>query len=110
MKMTNVHPFRWISPFGHWEEEFAHYKTYDEYKLYVIAIPFIKIQRFIFRLTPEDREALTLDNFKLKWSLVYGHRMGGRMLFFAFFGPCIYFWKKGYFNSILKKRMFLLAF
>lgn len=33
MKMTDLHPFRWIPPFGHWEEEFDNYKKYDEYAL-----------------------------------------------------------------------------
>uniref|UniRef100_A0A914XYP2 Uncharacterized protein n=1 Tax=Panagrolaimus superbus TaxID=310955 RepID=A0A914XYP2_9BILA len=91
MKMTDRHPFRWLPPFGQkaWEEEFENYKKFDEYML----------------LTPEDRGELTLEMFKFKWSLVYCHRMGGRSLFFLFMGPCIYFWKKGYFNSVLKKRM-----
>uniref|UniRef100_A0A914Q000 Uncharacterized protein n=1 Tax=Panagrolaimus davidi TaxID=227884 RepID=A0A914Q000_9BILA len=93
MKMTDRNPFRWIPPFGHWEEEFENYKKYDEYP----------------RLTEEDRENLTLSNFEFKWFLVYFHRMGGRFLFAAFFGPFIYFWIKGYFSDTLKKRMIFVA-
>ncbi|CAJ0945974.1 unnamed protein product, partial [Mesorhabditis belari] len=91
MKMTDRHPFTWIPPFGHWDEEFEKYKKFDEYKM----------------LPTEERQELTLNEFIFRWLLVYFHRIGGRMLFFVFFIPCGVFWYKGYFTSLLKRRMFM---
>lgn len=37
----------------------------------------------------------------------YGHRMWGRLIGAMFVIPAAIFWKKGYFNSALKKRVLI---
>jgi cytochrome c oxidase assembly protein subunit 15 len=70
-----------------WIEEFEKYKQYPEWKYY-----------------NKDRE-MTLNDFKFIFYMEWGHRMWGRCVGLTFFLPAAYFWKKGYFNSGLKKRM-----
>lgn len=70
-----------------WVKEFETYKEYPEWK-YV----------------NKDRE-MTLEEFKFIFYMEWGHRMWGRAVGLAFFIPAAYFWKKGYFNSGMKKRV-----
>jgi cytochrome c oxidase assembly protein subunit 15 len=37
----------------------------------------------------------------------YGHRMWGRLIGAMFVIPAAIFWRKGYFNSALKKRVLI---
>ena len=37
----------------------------------------------------------------------YGHRMWGRLIGAMFVVPAAIFWRKGYFNSALKKRVLI---
>jgi cytochrome c oxidase assembly protein subunit 15 len=69
-----------------WIEEFERYKEYPEWKY-----------------LNKDRE-FTLKDFKFIFYMEWSHRMWGRMTGLAFFLPAAYFWKKGYFNSAMKKR------
>lgn len=39
----------------------------------------------------------------------YGHRMWGRLIGAMFVIPAAIFWKKGYFNSALKKRVLIFG-
>jgi cytochrome c oxidase assembly protein subunit 15 len=70
-----------------WEEEFERYKQYPEWKY-----------------LNKDRQ-MSLNEFKFIFYMEWGHRMWGRMTGVLFLLPAAYFWKKGYFNSGLKKRM-----
>jgi cytochrome c oxidase assembly protein subunit 15 len=70
-----------------WIDEFDKYKQYPEWKYY-----------------NKDKE-MTLNDFKFIFYMEWGHRMWGRFVGFTFFLPAAYFWRKGYFNSGLKKRM-----
>lgn len=70
-----------------WEEEFAKYKEYPEYKY-----------------LNKDRE-MTLNDFKFIFYMEWGHRMWGRLTGMVFLVPAAYFLSKGYFNSGMKKRM-----
>ena len=70
-----------------WEEEFEKYKQFPEWKY-----------------LNKDRQ-MSLKEFKFIFYMEWGHRMWGRMTGVLFLLPAAYFWKKGYFNSGLKKRM-----
>nr|CAG4638396.1 EOG090X04TT [Cyclestheria hislopi] len=70
-----------------WEKEFERYKQFPEYK--------------------QLKKNLTLDEFKFIWHMEYGHRMWGRVIGAVFFIPAMIFWKKGFFNSGMKKRVLL---
>ncbi|CAF0822827.1 unnamed protein product [Brachionus calyciflorus] len=70
-----------------WIEEFERYKQYPEWKY-----------------LNKDRQ-MTLEEFKFIFYMEWSHRLWGRMIGLAFFLPAAYFWKKGYFNSGMKKRM-----
>ena len=48
---------------------------------------------------------MTLSDFKFIFYMEWGHRMWGRAVGIAFLLPAAYFWKKGYFNSSMKKRI-----
>ena len=39
----------------------------------------------------------------------YGHRMWGRLIGAAFIIPAAIFWRKGYFNSSMKKRVMIFG-
>ncbi|XP_030756700.1 cytochrome c oxidase assembly protein COX15 homolog [Sitophilus oryzae] len=71
-----------------WEEEFAKYQQYPEFKL-------------------KNRE-MTLSEFKFIWHMEYGHRQWGRLIGVVFLIPAVYFWARGRFTPALKKRV--LAF
>nr|CAG4649270.1 EOG090X04TT [Scapholeberis mucronata]SVE93568.1 EOG090X04TT [Scapholeberis mucronata] len=72
-----------------WEIEFEKYKKYPEFKL----------------LKP----GITMEEFKFVWHMEYGHRMWGRLIGATFVIPAAFFWRKGYFNSALKKRVLLFG-
>jgi len=40
---------------------------------------------------------MELDGFKRIFWPEWAHRMVGRSIGLLFFGPCLYFWRKGYF-------------
>lgn len=67
-----------------WQEAFDKYKQIPEYQL---------------------RHAhFTLNDFKWIYFWEYIHRLWGRLMGFVFFIPFVIFWRKGYFDSTLKKR------
>nr|SVE79441.1 EOG090X04TT [Daphnia magna] len=70
-----------------WEREFEKYKQFPEYKLL--------------------KKGINLEEFKFIWHMEYGHRMWGRLIGAMFVIPAAIFWKKGYFNSALKKRVLI---
>lgn len=71
-----------------WEEEFAKYQQYPEFKY-------------------KNRD-MTLQEFKFIWHMEYGHRQWGRLIGAVFLIPAVYFWAKGKFTPAMKKRV--LAF
>ncbi|CAG9766770.1 unnamed protein product [Ceutorhynchus assimilis] len=71
-----------------WEEEFAKYQQYPEFKI-------------------KNRD-ITLSEFKFIWHMEYGHRQWGRFIGAAFLIPAAYFWARGRFTPGMKKRV--LAF
>lgn len=52
---------------------------------------------------------MTLDEFKKIFWMEYIHRMWGRAIGAVFLLPGAYFWKKGYFNSSMKKFVLLMG-
>lgn len=52
---------------------------------------------------------MTLEEFKSIWHMEYGHRMWGRALGAAFLFPAIYFWKKRWLSSPMKKRVLIFG-
>nr|SVE70373.1 EOG090X04TT [Daphnia similis]SVE70997.1 EOG090X04TT [Daphnia similis]SVE71628.1 EOG090X04TT [Daphnia similis]SVE72260.1 EOG090X04TT [Daphnia similis] len=70
-----------------WEREFEKYKQFPEYK--------------------QLKKGINLEEFKFIWHMEYGHRMWGRLIGAMFVIPAAIFWKKGYFNSALKKRILI---
>uniref|UniRef100_A0A1I7XYN8 Cytochrome c oxidase assembly protein COX15 n=1 Tax=Steinernema glaseri TaxID=37863 RepID=A0A1I7XYN8_9BILA len=89
LSMVNWDLFRTMKPplsNKEWEEEFARYKQYPEYRF-------------------KSGEEMTLSEFKFIWSMEYTHRMWGRAIGIAFLIPCAYFWVRGRFTSPMKKRM-----
>nr|SVE75074.1 EOG090X04TT [Daphnia dolichocephala] len=70
-----------------WEREFEKYKQFPEYK--------------------QLKKGINLEEFKFIWHMEYGHRMWGRLIGAMFVIPAAIFWKKGYFNSALKKRVLI---
>ena len=74
-----------------WQAEFDKYKEYPEWKY-----------------TNKDRN-MTLNQFKFIFYMEWGHRMWGRALGLVFLIPAAYFWRKGYFNSGMKKRMLVFS-
>ncbi|KAK2712983.1 heme A synthase COX15-like [Artemia franciscana] len=71
-----------------WEEEFEKYKKFPEFQM--------------------KNSSMTLEEFKFIWMMEYVHRMWGRAIGLFFLVPAAVFWKKGLFNSAMKKRV--LAF
>uniref|UniRef100_A0A0K0EPS1 Cytochrome c oxidase assembly protein COX15 n=1 Tax=Strongyloides stercoralis TaxID=6248 RepID=A0A0K0EPS1_STRER len=70
-----------------WEEEFARYKQFPEYKY------------------KTKHDEMTLKEFKFIFYMEYLHRMWGRAIGIAFLLPCAYFWIKGRFTKPMKIRM-----
>nr|SVE74132.1 EOG090X04TT [Daphnia barbata] len=70
-----------------WEREFEKYKQFPEYK--------------------QLKKGISLEEFKFIWHMEYGHRMWGRLIGAMFVIPATIFWKKGYLNSALKKRVLI---
>ncbi|RNA18525.1 cytochrome c oxidase assembly COX15 -like protein [Brachionus plicatilis] len=70
-----------------WQEEFDKYKEFPEWKY-----------------MNKDKQ-MTLEQFKFIFYMEWGHRMWGRLTGLVFLLPAAYFWKKGYFNSGMKKRI-----
>eukprot|EP01080_Neovahlkampfia_damariscottae_P007247 gene7247-11565_t len=68
-----------------WKEEFERYKQFPEYK--------------------KKNFEMTLSEFKYIFFYEYIHRMVGRLIGVTFVLPGIYFYSKGYFNSMLKRRI-----
>ena len=60
---------------------------------------------FISRL----KQGITLEEFKFIWHMEYGHRMWGRLIGTVFVIPAAIFWRKGLFNSAMKKRVLLFG-
>ncbi|MES1921006.1 hypothetical protein MHBO_002611 [Bonamia ostreae] len=71
-----------------WEEEFARYKTFPEYK----------------KLTSE----MDLNGFKKIYVMEYLHRMLGRLLGLVFAVPAVYFAARGFINRSIAKKLSLL--
>eukprot|EP00045_Choanoeca_perplexa_P003912 m.34342 g.34342 ORF g.34342 m.34342 type:complete len:401 (+) comp12291_c0_seq1:114-1316(+) len=79
LSMTKWHPIKGIKPptsAAEWEEEFAHYKQFPEYKY---------------------SNGMTLETFQQIWYMEYAHRMWGRLIGVAFVLPAAYF--------VLRKRV-----
>jgi len=74
-----------------WQREFDKYKEFPEYKLL------------------KKQQNITLEEFKFIWHMEYGHRMWGRLIGAAFVIPAAIFWRKGLFNSGMKKRVLLFG-
>lgn len=70
-----------------WEREFTRYKTFPEW---------------------QQRQKMTLEEFKYIYFWEWGHRMLGRSLGFLFAGPFIYFSARGMIPRRLYPRMALL--
>ena len=66
-----------------WEVEFARYKQFPEW---------------------QQRQSMTLDEFKYIYAWEYGHRMLGRVVGIAFGVPLAYFWARGRLTPYLKPR------
>ena len=93
LSMTRWKPigYRYPKSEEEWNEEFDLYKQYPEYQL--------------------ATEEVTLSMFKRIFFIEYFHRLIGNVLGFTFGLPFIYFTSRGYFTSLMKKRMFgLLLF
>jgi len=52
---------------------------------------------------------MTVDEFKYIYYYEYIHRMIGRVIGAAFVLPAAYFWRRGFFNSAMKRRVGLIA-
>nr|CAG4640801.1 EOG090X04TT [Eulimnadia texana] len=91
LSMVHWKPFGEKLPIGReeWEQEFEKYKEFPEYKIL--------------------KKDITLEDFKFIWWMEYGHRMWGRLIGAAFFIPAAIFWKKGFFNPAMKKRVVLFG-
>ncbi|XP_068240461.1 heme A synthase COX15-like [Palaemon carinicauda] len=88
LSMTDWHLFGKKPPLtqAEWEKEFAQYKEFPEYKL--------------------KNMDMSLNEFKFIWWMEYGHRQWGRLIGTVFLLPASYFWYKGWFSKMLKKRVF----
>ena len=74
-----------------WIQEFEKYKQYPEWKY-----------------SNKHRE-MSLSDFKFIYYMEWGHRMWGRAIGLIFFIPAAVFWRKGFFNSTMKKRIIALG-
>lgn len=71
-----------------WLDKFEEYKQFPEY------------QKINFDITVEE--------FKSIFFWEYMHRLLGRVIGLVFFFPFIYFWRKGYFNKVMMKKLIIL--
>ena len=71
-----------------WIETFEHYKQFPQYQ--------------------QLNEGMELEEFKTIFFWEYLHRLLGRLLGMVFVIPFLYFWARGYFDSKLLKRIFIL--
>lgn len=87
LSMTDWHLFGKRPPMteAEWEREFAQYQEFPEYKL--------------------KNQGMSLSEFKFIWWMEYGHRQWGRTIGTFFLLPAAYFWHKGWFTRLLKKRV-----
>lgn len=87
LSMVDWHLFKEFPPMSqeNWEKEFEKYKLFPEFK--------------------QNNSDMTLEEFKQIWLMEYGHRMWGRSLGAFFLVPAVYFWKKKWFTSPMKKRV-----
>jgi heme a synthase len=74
-----------------WIDEFEKYKEYPEWKYH------------------NKHRDMGLSEFKFIFYMEWAHRMWGRTIGLAFFIPAAIFWKKGFFNSTMKKRVGVLG-
>jgi cytochrome c oxidase assembly protein subunit 15 len=74
-----------------WIDEFEKYKEFPEWKYH-----------------NKDRN-MSLSDFKFIYYMEYAHRMWGRAIGLAFLIPAAVFWKKGFFNGTMKKRIVALS-
>jgi len=74
-----------------WIDEFEKYKEFPEWKYH-----------------NKDRN-MSLADFKFIYYMEYAHRMWGRAIGLAFLIPAAVFWKKGFFNGTMKKRIVALS-
>nr|CAG4637738.1 EOG090X04TT [Chydorus sphaericus] len=72
-----------------WQKEFEKYQQFPEYK--------------------QMKKGITLEEFKFIWHMEYGHRMWGRLIGAVFVIPAAIFWRKGFFNSAMKKRVLIFG-
>ncbi|XP_037799559.1 LOW QUALITY PROTEIN: cytochrome c oxidase assembly protein COX15 homolog [Penaeus monodon] len=87
LSMTDWHLFGKRPPLteAEWEREFAQYQEFPEYKL--------------------KNQGMSLSEFKFIWWMEYGHRQWGRTIGTFFLLPAAYFWHKGWFTRLMKKRV-----
>ncbi|EGG23546.1 cytochrome c oxidase assembly protein [Cavenderia fasciculata] len=68
-----------------WEQEFEKYKQFPEYQ--------------------KLNKGMTLEEFKQIFFWEYSHRLMGRMIGVAFFFPFVHYWRKGYIDRSLAKKL-----
>lgn len=80
-----------IPPLNHaqWEEEFAKYQEFPEYK--------------------KINNGMSLKEFKAIFWMEYAHRLLGRLIGLFFFIPLLGFWAKGMLPPFLKKQSILIS-
>lgn len=66
-----------------WQDEFAKYQQYPEYKLV--------------------NSEMTLSEFKFIFFMEYAHRLLGRLIGLFFFVPLVYFWVRGQLSPFVKR-------
>lgn len=86
LSMTTWSPLGSLPPITQeeWETEFARYKTFPEY---------------------QQRQSMTLSEFKFIYGWEYGHRMLGRTVGVIFCVPWLYFSMRGKIPKAYQKRM-----
>ena len=86
LSMTTWSPLGSLPPITdqEWQEEFARYKTYPEW---------------------QQRQSMTLSDFKFIYGWEYGHRMLGRAVGLVFCVPWLYFTARGKIPQGYQKRM-----
>lgn len=72
-----------------WEEEFSLYRETPQYKLI--------------------NKGMSLSEFKMIYFWEYLHRLWARWMGLIFLFPFLWFWKKGYLNPVLLKRLGVLV-
>lgn len=87
LSMVDWHMFKEVPPMttAKWEEEFAKYKEFPEFKY--------------------KHTDITMQDFKWIWYMEYIHRMWGRATGAVFLLPATYFWYKGWFKTAMKVRV-----